>query len=226
VKDGHGRKRSVNVGCGQASVTLPVESPACEEHSHNAKGFFKMASKKDDDSYTLKLTGPGVTIDRTVAEDVATKIITFVMGGGELAPRSGGSGGGGNGSDISIKIDRSSGGQLTPKQFVAQRKPGNDYERVACLGYYLASQRNTPHFKTSDITKLATESAHSISNPGRAVMHATSAYRYLTKAGGGKKQMTPLGEAVVEALPDRAAVAAAIAENRPNRRAKRKTAKK
>jgi hypothetical protein len=35
--------------------------------------------------------------------------------------------------------------------------------------------------------------------------------------------ITPLGEAIVEALPDRAAVAAAIAENKPTRkRAKRK----
>lgn len=118
------------------------------------QGAFSMASKKDDDGYTLKLTGPGITFDRTVAEDVATKIITFVMGGADLADRSGSAGNGGD-----TKIDKSSGGQLTPKQFVSQKKPGNNYERVACLAYYLANYRDMPHFKTSDITKLNTESA-------------------------------------------------------------------
>jgi hypothetical protein len=184
-----------------------------------------MASKKDDDGYTLKLTGPGITFDRTVEEDVATRIITFVMGGGELADRSGG--GGSNGDDTSTRIDKSSGGQLTPKQFVARKKPGSNYERVACLGYYLANYRDMPHFKTSDITKLNTESAHHFSNTAVSVMHATTSYHYLAAAGGGKKQMTPLGEAVVEALPDRPAVTAAIAENKqPRRKPRRKKAKK
>jgi hypothetical protein len=45
------------------------------------------------------------------------------------------------------------------------------------------------------------------------VQHATNTYRYLSAAGGGKKQITLLGEAIVEALPDRAKVAEAIAEH-------------
>jgi hypothetical protein len=53
-------------------------------------------------------------------------------------------------------------------------------------------------------------------------MGATNTYRYLMAAGGGKKQITNLGEAIVEALPDREAVKQAIAENRPRRRKRRK----
>jgi hypothetical protein len=188
-----------------------------------------MASKKDDEGYTLKLIGPGHTFERPVGEEVATKIITFVMGGADLADRSGG-GGGGNGGDSNTQTDngsrQSSGVQLTPKQFVAQKKPGSNYERVACLAYYLANHRDMPHFKTSDITKLNTESAHHFTNAALFVMHATSTYHFLAAAGGGKKQITPLGEAVVEALPDRAAVTAAIAENKPARKPRRKKAKK
>jgi hypothetical protein len=56
-------------------------------------------------------------------------------------------------------------------------------------------------------------------NPGR--FNATDTYHYLAKAGGGKKQITILGEEVVEALPDREKVKAAIAEHRPKRRKKR-----
>ena len=186
-----------------------------------------MASKKDDGGYTLKLAGPGITFDRMVEEDVATKIITFVMGGGDLAAdRSGGGSNRGDPSANSDKGARSSGGQLPPKQFIAQKKPGNNYERVACLAYYLANYRDMPHFKTSDITKLNTESAHHFSNTAVSVMHATTSYHYLAAAGGGKKQITALGEAVVEALPDRAAVTAAIAENKPARKTRRKKAKK
>ncbi len=189
-----------------------------------------MASKKDDEGYTLKLTGPGITFDRPVAEDVATKIITFVMGGADLTERSGGSGGGSKSGDDSTQTEKGSrplsGGELTPKQFVAQKKPGNNYERVACLGYYLANYRDMPHFKTSDITKLNTESAHHFTNPSLFVAQTTTSYHYLAAAGGGKKQITPLGEAVVEALPDRAAVKAAIAENKPRRKTSRKKAKK
>jgi len=128
---------------GKPFDALPVESPACE-NIPITQGFFKMASKKDDEGYTLKLIGPGHTFERPVGEEVATKIITFVMGGADLAERSGGSGGGSNGGDDSTQTDKgskpSSGGQFTPKQFVAQKKPGSNYERVACLAYSFAEE--------------------------------------------------------------------------------------
>jgi hypothetical protein len=81
------------------------------------------------------------------------------------------------------------------------------------------------HFKTLDITKLSREAGVHLTNPSQAVMHAASTYRYLMTAGGGKKQITNLGDAVVEALPDREAVKQAIAENKPQRRKRRKQKK-
>jgi hypothetical protein len=114
------------------------------------------------------------------------------MGGAELS----------EGSENSKSVDRAqadklSGGskplpssQLTPKQFIAQKKPSNNYERVACLAYYLANYRDMPHFKTSDINKVNTESAHHFTNAAVFVMHATGRYHYLSAAGGGKKQIT------------------------------------
>jgi len=79
-----------------------------------------------------------------------------------------------------------------------------------------------PQFKTSDITKLSRDAGVHLTNPSQAVKHATNTYRYLMMAGGGKKQIANLGEAVVEALPNREAVKQAIAENKPKRRKRRK----
>jgi hypothetical protein len=175
-----------------------------------------MASKSGSDEYVLKLSGPGHNFDRKVTEGQASKIIAFIMGG-ETAS----SGTAGQGSGSTPGAGQSAGkpsGDLTPKQFMAQRKPANNYERVACLGYYLTHFREMPHFKTADINKLNIEAAHSFSNAALFVMHATSSYHYLSSAGGGKKQITTLGEAVVEALPDRAKVQVAIAEHKPTRR--------
>jgi uncharacterized protein YggE len=94
------------------------------------------------------------------------------------------------------------------------------------FGQTLSNYRETPHFKTTEINKLNTESAHHFTNAAVFVMHATSTYHYLASAGGGKKQITPLGEAIVEALPDRAKVNAAIAENKPTRKRAKKRKKK
>jgi hypothetical protein len=63
-------------------------------------------------------------------------------------------------------------------------------------------------------------------NAPQIVRDTAQKYRYLTGAGDRNKQITALGEAIVEALPDRDAVKAAIAENRPSGRRKKRTAKK
>jgi len=93
---------------------------------------------------------------------------------------------------------------FTPKQFMAQKKPKTDAERITCLAYYLTNYRQTPHFKTRELTNLNTKEAAGTPFSNAAVA-ANNAIRdqYLSPAGGGKKQITVRGEAVVEALPDR-----------------------
>src|SRR6266511_4429760 len=49
--------------------------------------------------------------------------------------------------------------EMTPKQFLLEKQPSNDIERVACLAYYLTHYRNMPEFKTLDISQLNTEAA-------------------------------------------------------------------
>jgi hypothetical protein len=112
---------------------------------------------------------------------------------------------------------------LSPKEFILQKQPKTDVEKVACLAYYLSHFQSTPHFKTVDISRLNTDAAQTkFSNPADAVNNAMK-LQYLTQAGKGMKQITALGEQFVEALPDREAAKAAMSKARKRKRKTRKT---
>jgi hypothetical protein len=88
------------------------------------------------------------------------------------------------------------------KQFMIDKAPTTDIERVACLAYYLTNYRSTPHFKTKDISELNTEAAQRrFSNAAFAVVNATNA-GFLVPSVKGCKQLSAPGEQFVLALPD------------------------
>ncbi|MBN8586097.1 MAG: hypothetical protein J0M37_13485 [Ignavibacteria bacterium] len=92
---------------------------------------------------------------------------------------------------------------IGPKQFILEKNPSTDVERVACLAYYLTHYRNQPHFKTLDISMLNTEAAQrKFSNAAISVDNATSR-GYLVPVGKGMKQLSAIGELYVQALPDK-----------------------
>ena len=62
-------------------------------------------------------------------------------------------------ANVSREPQFSSSEEPTPKEFMLQKQPNTDVERVACLAYYLAHYRDIPHFKTTDINKLNTDAA-------------------------------------------------------------------
>jgi hypothetical protein len=95
--------------------------------------------------------------------------------------------------------------EMSPKQFLIEKQPANDIERVACLAYYLTHFRSMPEFKTLDISKLNTEAAQpKFSNPSVPVDSATRR-GYIVTTSGWNKQLGALGEQFVQALPDREA---------------------
>ena len=101
----------------------------------------------------------------------------------------------------------------SPKAFLALKKPDSNPERIACLAFYLTYYRETPHFKTPDITKLNVEAAQpALANAKAAVNDAAKKSHFLAAAGGGKKQITSRGEALVNNLPDREKARIALAE--------------
>lgn len=100
----------------------------------------------------------------------------------------------------------------SPKQFLAQRAPRSDIERVTVLAYYLTHARGKAHFKTAELSTLNTEAAGPrLSNASYAASNAQKKRGYLVAATGGAKQITARGEAFVEALPNYEAAEAAVA---------------
>lgn len=180
-----------------------------------------MASKTSDSEYSLKLTGGGgISIDKIVTEPIALQILKLAMGDTNATPGAGaGLSAAGTGT-ASKSIDTS-----TPKAFMTAKHPTTDMERVTCLAYYLAHYRNTPAFKTNELTTLNTEAAGGrLSNVSSTARNAVT-NGYLSAAGQGRKQIASRGEALVDALPDRDKVAAAL-EAHPARKPRKKRARK
>jgi restriction endonuclease Mrr len=121
------------------------------------------------------------------------------------------------GSATSFSEDRS----MSAKDFVMQKQPRTDVERVACLAFYLTHYREVRFFKTLDISKLNTDAAQvKFANAAYAVANAEKA-GLLAPAQRGQKQLSAVGEQFVMALPDREAAKAALANLRKRRRAKK-----
>jgi hypothetical protein len=184
-----------------------------------------MAEKQ---GYTVAVDGPNHKFKRAIDEATANKILNLVMTGS--LPGSGGDGAGAASTGLAGATQAGM-GAATPgqsaKQFVTSKKPNTQYERVACLAYYLTHVANTPKFKTAAITKANTDAAGpKITNPSQIVADTTRLSGYLANAGKGAKHITALGEAVVEALPNREAVAAAIAEHKPKKKKPRSATRK
>lgn len=119
--------------------------------------------------------------------------------------------------------------ELSIKEFMLEKKPQTDVERVACLGYYLAHYREKPHFKTIDISKINTDAAQrKFSNPAKAVDNAAKQGYLVQAPTKAHKQLSAGGELFVQALPDRSeAKSSLIANSRPKSKkpASRKKAK-
>lgn len=110
--------------------------------------------------------------------------------------------------------------ELSPKAFLLEKSPQTKTERVACLAYYLTHYRETPHFKTFDISKLNTEAAQpKFSNAAYFLNEALKA-GLLVPGPRASKQISAIGEQFVQALPDRAAAQSVLTvkkERRPKR---------
>jgi len=110
----------------------------------------------------------------------------------------------------------------SPKQFMLEKQPQTDVERVACLAYYLTHYRDTPHFKTLDLSQLNTEAAQrKFANAALSVNNAATR-GYLASATKGLRQLSAAGEQYVRALPDREAARDIMASSMPRKYAKRR----
>ena len=121
-------------------------------------------------------------------------------------------------SSNATRVKFSDDSMMSPKEFMLQKQARSDVERVACIAYYLTHYRDTPQFKTLDISKVNTDAAQpKFGNAALAVANATKT-GYLIATAKGNKQLSAAGELFVEALPDREAARAAMASARPRKR--------
>jgi hypothetical protein len=115
---------------------------------------------------------------------------------------------------------------ISPKEFIRDKGCRSDVERVTCLAYYLTHYRDTPHFKTLDISTLNTEAAQpKLSNASVAVENAVKA-GLLVQATKGNKQISAAGEVYVQYLPDQAAARAGVQGVRQRRKPRKPPMKK
>jgi hypothetical protein len=159
-------------------------------------------------------------VDPAIRERIIHTLATFYrvdLRGTSSTRQQAGSGHSATLPESTFSEDRS----ISPKQFMGEKQPHTDVEKVACLAYYLTHYGNMPHFKTLDISKLNTEAAQiKFSNPAVAMENAVKRH-YLVPATKGNKQLSALGEQFVQSLPDREKARAVMANARPRRRTRR-----
>lgn len=107
---------------------------------------------------------------------------------------------------------------MSPKEFLYEKQPRTDVERMAVLAFYLAHYRDTPQFKTLDLSKLNTEAAQpKFSNAANTAANAVK-QGYLVPTTKGARQLSAAGERFVLALPDREAARIAMSSGMPRRK--------
>jgi hypothetical protein len=112
------------------------------------------------------------------------------------------------------------------KDFMYEKQPRTDIERMAALAYYLTHYRDTPQFKTLDLSKLNTEAAQpKFSNSAYAANNAVKR-GFLIPTTRGQRQLSAAGERFIAALPDRDEAHAAMAATAPRRKPRKASAAK
>jgi len=195
-------------------------------HINNNKIIFFMTENNNEKNYKIKIEGGSenekIEINQSVSRYTALKALNLLMSGDNLVDTTG------NNASESTEITIKTGNNQDPKTFMAIKKPTSDVERITCLAYYLSFCKGITQYKTRELTDLNIEAAQPrFSNATVAARNAVQ-QQYLVGAGGGKKQITTIGEAIVKALPDRVKVKEALEQNTRVKRHKKtkKTTKK
>lgn len=114
---------------------------------------------------------------------------------------------------------------MSPKEFLLEKQPRTDVERIACLAYYLTHYEDTPSFRTLDLSKLNIRAAQpKFTNAAQAAKNAVTSRYIVASTKRGHRQLGAAGEQFVRALPDRNAARSAMAAAQPKRRQRRQKA--
>jgi hypothetical protein len=180
--------------------------------------------KDDSELVSLLKRANEAVAAANVPEDLRSvafaKAFDQVSGGGEQTRREG----------AVPRREEVTSGLGTIKSFLEEKKPKDDVTRVTTLAYFQTHAKQQTSYKTADLRQARIEAALSSFNVSRAISHAQRS-GYMTTAGRkGTYQITSVGEAIVEALPNQDAVkktkALAPRRRRKPARAKEHTVKR
>jgi hypothetical protein len=97
--------------------------------------------------------------------------------------------------------------------FITRKHPIDTYQRLACLAYFLEHKEGKTDIFSKDLENANTEARQiRLANTTRVLDHAARRLGFFASSSRGKKRLTSRGVAVVEALPDQAAVKTALQE--------------
>lgn len=112
------------------------------------------------------------------------------------------------------------------KSFVLAKRPKDPYEKIACIAYYLEKVEGLEALTRKNITQAFEDARLSpMSNPSLFINRTANTHGYLTPLGKNKA-LSPRGEALVDALPDREKANIALADHPVRGKSKSKRRKK
>ncbi|MBY0371718.1 hypothetical protein K2X33_13620 [bacterium] len=165
-----------------------------------AKKVFKALEPLNEKSRTFVL--------RTVVEGLGVRSEAIAYQSGESSQKT---------EDRSAETSNRE--NANPQEFLRLKKPASGVEQITCLAYFLKKYRDVEQFKTKDLSALNIEAAGPrLSNVSVFARNAVSQRGYLNLIGGGRKQISDLGEQMVEALPDREKVSEVLKNYRTPRK--------
>lgn len=92
---------------------------------------------------------------------------------------------------------------MTLTEFIESKKPKNNYQLIACLGYYLEYNKQVKEFGAKEIREANSEARlPPISNLTRDIQNTQRQYNFIIPAKNKKKTLSSSGKGIVEALPD------------------------
>lgn len=107
----------------------------------------------DEKGFRLKLTGQGISLDRTVSADVAHQIVAIALGAAAVTlPEPGRQSADGA---LGSREVQTGAGRNPPsvREFLLQQEAKRIPEQIATMALYLKNHRNTPVFTSKDLIK-------------------------------------------------------------------------
>lgn len=157
-----------------------------------------MAAEK---GFRLKLTGDGVSVDRTVSADVAHQIVAIALGAALTAPEPVRQGS--DGTSGTREVQAGVAGRTPPsvREFLLQQEAKRIPEQIATMALFLKNHRSTPVFTSKDLVKTFEDAQEPVpKNLPRDVKWAVRIGWIAPKAGlKNTYYLTSSGEAAVGA---------------------------